>query len=59
MITFALKFNKDAGPVEGINSLAIFLIIATLGFVVFFALGPGKVAFKFFLVYLKAKNDMF
>lgn len=43
MITFALKFNKDAGPVEGINSLAIFLIIATLGFVVFFALGPGSI----------------
>jgi hypothetical protein len=53
LITIAQNANKDSNvtsPSEGINGLGIFLIISTLSFVVFFALGPGKLSFKKYFV---------
>ena len=38
MITIALNFQED-----GNEAVGIFLIVATLSFVVFFALGPGSI----------------
>ena len=41
--TLLLDLNNSASNEEVSNGVGIFLVIATLGFVVFFALGPGSI----------------